>query len=175
MRKASLLFLAVISLPAAANARAKVTKQARVGDVASGYSLTERGDLFRQIGKLRCQITSGVTEFKVAQHPADGGAIYFVKAGDLKVLVAPAYVDGNCPKADVRTVTEGVVKYALVTDPASPAVLMTLDREGTFRSIGPATNVEIPGVADFSMNACAGQQGHKFSSYGAFVIDRFGA
>lgn len=174
MRRIPVLLLGLLALPAAAGATTKVTKQARPGDIASEYELTESGDLFRQVGKHRCQITNGVTEFRVASHPLDEGAIYFVKAGDLKVLLPPARATSGCPKADVRTVVPSVKKYALVTDPKSPVVLMSLDADDHFQGFGPEGRVNIRDVADFVMNACYGQDGRSFSSYSAFIIDAYG-
>jgi hypothetical protein len=168
------LIAMLLALPAAAHAADKLTKQARPGDVASEYSLTESGDLYRQVGKRRCQITTRVTELKVATHPADGAAVYFVKDGDLMALVPPPRPGGACPKADVRHVASGVKKFTLVSDAASPFVLMALDRDDRFRAIGPEGAIDVPDATAFSMNACHGQQGRRFSSYAAFVIDRFG-
>ena len=170
----NVLVAVVLMVPALAGA-AKVTRKARPGDAASEYTLTERGDLFRQVGKLRCQITSGVTEFKVAQHPADAAAIYFVKNGDLKILLPPVGAPGHCPKAETVTVASRIARFTLIGDARSPAFVMTLDADGQFQAVGADGAVaSVPAARDFAMNACHGQPDKKFSSYSAFVLDRDG-
>src|SRR5262249_34848112 len=122
----------------------------------------------------RCQITNKVTDFKIAQHPADAAALYFVKDGDLKILFPPTSASGGCPKAEAMTVTPNVSRFTVVTDPRSPWFVMTLDGAGQFQAVGHDGALSVPGAQDFVMNACHGQSDRKFSSYSAFVLDRDG-
>ena len=171
MRKILAVVAGLLVLPAPAQA---IDRVQAADDAAPEYSLTERGELVRMMGKHRCSITTGVSEFRVARHPHDDGIIYFVQDGDLKVLVPPVHATGVCPRPTVRTVASDVKKYALVSDPHSAMVVLTVDGDDRFQAVGPQGVVDVSEVRDFGLNPCFGEVGKKFSNFAAFVIDRYG-
>ena len=89
------------------------TKHARKSDVASRYTLEDDGDLFRTVGKHKCQVTNRVLDIKVSQHPDDAAVLYFLrKKGDRADLYVlhNAEKTGQCPKASKKRIASDVAK-----------------------------------------------------------------
>ncbi len=181
----SLLALALAAPVALAERQVDlVTKTARKGDPASSYALAGDGSMFRTIGDQRCQVTSRVEEMKIAKHPSDSTAAYFVRDGALVALRTPTPDDvaaGGCPKAATTEVVsqlarlDGAYVYKLVDRSDTPISLVTEDTSGRATAWDrDGVAVYVDGVVDVKMNPCFGAKKKSFSSYVAFVIDGSG-
>ncbi len=157
---------------------ADIVKKARSNDVASEYILEDDGDLFRRVGKNKCQITTKVQEFKISRHPNDAAMIYFMKDGDLYVL-HNAEDTGQCPKASRKKILDDVAKvnskwrYTLVNTIKTTIVnaAMTTMNGGTFIAWDNTHPVYMAsGVKDYLKNTCYGTKGKKMTTYVAFVL-----
>lgn len=176
----SLLFTATFAtLPA--NAEDDV-KRARANDIVDEYILEDSSKLVRRIGKLKCDVTTKVVDFKISMHPKDDAMMYFIKEGDLYELHnTGAATPGQCPKAEVVLAMKNVAKidgkykYNVVSSTNTKIVNMALDKEGNLKAWDNEKLVLTQnGVADYKMNICNDQPGAAFSRYVAFAEDAYG-
>jgi hypothetical protein len=150
-------------------------KNARTSDPADQYLLENDGDLFRAIGNQLCQITSGVTEFKISQHRDDAAVLYYLKDNDLYVVHPQATTGGNCPPVSKKKIMDDVDKYSVVSNTNSTIVNVALNKSGRLVAWDNTHPVyEDTGVSEYLMNQCFGTRGKSFSSYVLFSIDRSG-
>ncbi len=172
-------FVSLMAVSPTAEA-ADITKKARSGDVASEYTLEEDGDLFRQIGKHRCQITTNVQEFKISKHPGNTAMIYFVKNDDLYVL-HNAEQTGQCPKANRTKILDDVAKvggkwrYTMVNTTKTTIVSAALSSAGggTFTAWNNDEPVlETSNIENYLMNVCYGTPGKRMTTYVAFLLTK---
>ena len=173
----SLTVLAITALTFAGPAFAE-TKKARDNDLVDSYEL-EDGKLSRQIGNMKCDVTNGVTSFKVSQHPQDAAMIYYMKDGDLHYLKNPAGAvrkNGQCPKAEKAMLLANVKDYTVVSSEKTKIVNMALTEGG--RLVGwPNTGrplVDKQGIKTLKMNPCNDKAGYSFKRYVAFGEARDG-
>ncbi len=157
-----------------------VTKQARSNDVASQYTLDDRGNFFRQVGRNKCQITNDVEDFKVSQHPNDVAMVYFIKKRDLYVLHNTVRT-GNCPKASTKVLQNNIAKkhgdyrYSVVSNTDTTIVNVALGENGRFTAWDDTKLVlDQSRVADYTMHGKFGVKGAPFSSYALFLINETG-
>jgi hypothetical protein len=155
-----------------------VTRQARSGDVASEYQLESDGDLFRVVNGQRCQVTSGVADIKISQHPRDPAMLYFVKGRDL-VQLQNAETTGTCPKASTTVVatdlaTTPELRYSVVPTTRTSIVAMALSTTGEYRAWSPSGSLSFINIRDYQLNPCYGVSGKGHSSYVAFLLDNDG-
>lgn len=166
----SVALFALVTLVSSA-AFGATEKNARQGDVASKYVLDD-GRLYRVVNGNNCDITTGVEDFKVSQHPNDKAMIYFKKAGDLYALLNTAAPSaGTCPKATKSVLLKGVKKYNVVSSTDTTLVNTALSTSGAFRAgknSGPAYRQTA--ISDYALNTCYNQQGKSFSTYVAFLL-----
>ncbi len=161
-----------------------VLKTARRGDPASSYALKSDGSMFRTIGNQLCQVTAHVEEMKIAQHPSDSTAAYFVRDGALVALQTPTPDDvatGGCPKAATTELVHQLARaggsyvYKLVDRSDTPISLIAEDASGRVTAWDrDGVAVYVDGVVDVKMNSCFGAKKKSFSSYVAFAIDGSG-
>jgi hypothetical protein len=181
-RIAPVVFACLAVLPAIASASPRVEKTARKGDIASRYELRE-GALYRHIGKLRCQVTSDVAEFKIAQHPTDPTGAYLVKNGALHALLVPRpdqVTAGQCPKADLQELVPALARdkrgwvYKLVDRKDTPISLVAQSSEGRVTAWdAEGVAVHVDGVRELRLNTCFGSK-KSFGTFVAFAIDGAG-
>jgi hypothetical protein len=154
---------------------AQESKQARANDVASKYTLKKNGDFFRTIRGNECQITSGVENFKVSQHPKDVAVAYYKKAGDLYVLHNVAGDTSQCPKTSKNMIVGSIKKYTVVSSTKTIIVNMTLDRNGRFLAWdNKKALLELNSINTYVNNDCYGVDGKSHNSYVAFAISNSG-
>lgn len=174
----SLSVLAITAITFAAPAFAE-PKKARDNDLVDSYELLDNSKLVRRIGNLSCDVTSGVTSFKVSQHPNDAAMIYFMKDGDLHYLKNPAGAvrkKGECPKAEKALLLANVKDYTVVPTQKTEIVNMALTHEGRLVA-WPNTGrplVDVNGIKELKMNPCNDQAGFSFKKYVAFAESRDG-
>ena len=177
MRYLAVSLAAVVLMPAIAAAKkfdgTSTIKTARHGDVASRYLLREDGHLFREISGTPCEVTTDVSEFKIADNPSDSAAVYLVKKGALYALTTPTPDQvNNCPKAELTQLVPAIDAYAVVNRKDTPIALVARDTTGkmtAWDAKGPAVWVE--GTTEMRLNSCFGAKNKSFSSYVAFAID----
>jgi hypothetical protein len=191
MKTVSLLFVALIALPALAETSADCGRPAprgqewktcknsvRKSETVKQYLLTKSGDLYATLkrGNALCQITSDVDDFKVSQHPNDAAMIYYTRDNDLYVLNKQAVnADGDCPKTKKHVIMANVVEHKIATNTDTTIVNAALDKFGKLVAWDNKKAVYTDyGVSDFQMNSCYGVKGKSFSSYVMFTIDYAG-
>ncbi len=153
-------------------------KQARKNDVADMYLLTANGDLFRTVNGNLCQVTNGVTDYKVSQHPNDAAVMYYTRNGGLWILNNENRGGGQCPGTIKKELLPNVDKdnYKVVSNTHTTIVNAALDNGGRFVAWDNVRPVyQDGGVAEFQMNPCYGQQGKSFSTVVLFTRDQGGA
>ena len=179
MRHLIIALAAVALTPAMAAAKkvagTSVVKTARRGDLASRYLLREDGHLFREIAGTPCEITTDVSEFKIAENPSDPTAVYLVKKGALYALTTPTPDQAaGCPKAPLTQLVPALDSYVVVNRKDTPISLVARDAAGqvtAWDAKGPAMWVE--GTTEMRLNDCFGTK-KSFGSYVAFAIDANG-
>lgn len=159
--------------------RWKDCKQARKGDYAERYMIDYNGGLFRKINKLECQVTGGVSSFKISQHPNDVAVLYFKKGEDLYILNKDAEwrPNGQCPsaKGNFKKLMSNVQKYTVTSNVNTTIVNAAVSVEGKFvawdnvKPVYQDTNID-----EFRMNDCYNSKDKSFSSYVLFTRDRSG-
>ncbi len=179
MRHLTVVLAAIAVMPTIAAAKkldgTSVIKTARHGDVASRYLLREDGHLFREIVGTPCEVTTEVSDFKIADNPSDPTAVYLVRKGALYALATPTPDQaGSCPKAELTQLVPAIDSYAVVNRKDTPISLVARDVAGTvtaWDAAGPAVSVE--GTTEMRLNPCFGTK-KSFGSYVAFAIDGHG-
>jgi hypothetical protein len=169
----SKLILTGLLVISSVTAFADVVKEGRSNDIASKYILEDDGDFFRIVNGNKCQITNGVSEFKISAHKKDVAMLYFKKDGNLYILKNITGSTGNCPKADKSVLVANIKKYTVVSNTTSDSevVNLTLDSQGLFRAWSNTKSVfAIQNVKDYVNNTCFGTDGLSYSSYTAFAI-----
>lgn len=191
MKALNLILLALIAAPAMAdesancNARAprgqdwKVCKNTvRSNETVEQYLLTRNGDLYATLkrGGALCQITAGVDDFKISQHPNDAAVVYFTKNNDLYVLNKQKVgYDGECPKTSKKVIMENVKEYKVATNTKTTIVNAALSQNGKLVAWDNVKAVYTDyGVSDFEMNNCYGVKGKSFNSFVLFSMDYAG-
>lgn len=191
MKVMNLLLLVLFATPAMASEPAQCSRPAprgqdwkvckdsvRANESVDQYLLTRSGNLYATLkrGGALCQITSGVDDFKISQHPKDAAVIYFTKGNDLYVLHKQNVgYDGDCPKTSKKVIMENVKEYKVATNTHTTIVNAALSYNGKFVAWDNTSAVYTDfGVSDFQMNECFGTKGKSFNSYVAFTIDYAG-
>jgi hypothetical protein len=155
------------------------------------YELMASGNFFRFLKKsdgseLKCQITSGVKDFKMSGHKRDMSLLYFVKTvsgeDDLLKLDAAATYDGgnSCPKTtsykilDNLSTVNGDYRYSIVSNSSSvDATEIFMFAKAADKVIGFGLGSVIwewPKASSYSLNACFGSDAKSFNNYVAFLL-----
>lgn len=139
-------------------------------------------------------MTNNVLDFKVSAHPSDSAMILFVKRDPerLPALYVLNNIDsnklnrGNCPKSEnhviftnLATVTNSVgmpiFRFDVVDNVETTIVQVALSASGNFRAWDNKQAVYSQGdVVDYDMHGFYHVKDKPFSSYVAFIIDKFG-
>jgi hypothetical protein len=148
-------------------------KNARSGDAAAQYMRDpSNGNFFRYMRTGQtCQVTSGVTDFKIAKND-DAAYAYYEAKGDLFVVYNQGAGGGNCPPVVKTDIMKNVDVWKIVPAENLTVVNAALSKGNHFTAWGPsAVLYSDDNVVEFEINTCYGQAGKAFSSYAIFTRD----
>ena len=181
----SLTAITITALTFAGPAFAEETKYARQNDLVDSYTLEDSGKLVRQIGNLRCDVTTDVKDMKISGHPEDEAVMYYIrrndetKTDDLWVLfnaVNAKRTPRQCPRAfrkliasDIKKIN-GKYQYGVASSNKTTIVNMALTNDGELTG-WDNKNVVLrrSGIQEFEMNECNDRAGFSFKRYLAFA------
>lgn len=177
MKKSLSLFIVLAAF--AQIASADQTKKARANDLVDSYTLTNDGRLFRTMSSgAKCDVTTGVEDFKISQHPNDAAMIYYIKDRALYYLknIKGAERGKSCPSANKQKLIsdvkrqDGKFQYHVVSNTNTDLVNTALSSSGKFYAWpNSGSPVTFSGVESYKLNACYGAQGKSFNTYMVFL------